>query len=114
MHLITWQRHEDLGHAAGTNQIALLSKFWIIAGCEPVRVCKRQRYECQPKKANPAGQQMAALPAIRLKQPLQAFPKGSADYDSPFTTIQRWGRIKAKRYLYRYTCLLSKAAHLEM
>ena len=57
---------------------------------------------------------MAPFPAIRLKQPLRAFSRVSIDYGGPFITIQGRGRKRAKRYLCLFTCLLSRAVHLEM
>ena len=45
---------------------------------------------------------------------LRAFSKVSVDYGGPFIIIQGKGRKKAKRYLRLFTCLLSRAVHLEM
>ena len=57
---------------------------------------------------------MAPFPEVRLKQPLRSFSKVSVDYGGPFITIQGRGRKRAKRYLCLFTCLLSRAVHLEM
>ena len=57
---------------------------------------------------------MAPLPKIRLKEPLHAFIRVSVDFAGPFISIQGRGRKRAKRYLCLFTCLLSRAVHLEM
>ena len=66
------------------------------------------------EKQKIAKQIMAPFPAIRFKQPLRAFSRVSIDYGGPFITIQGRGRKRAKRYLCLFTCLLSRAVHLEM
>ena len=57
---------------------------------------------------------MAPLPKIRLKFPLRAFAQVAVDYAGPFITIQGRGQRRAKRYLSLFTCLTSRAVHLEM
>ena len=51
---------------------------------------------------------------IRLKLPLKAFVHVAVDFAGPFATIQGRGKRRAKRYLCLFTCLLSRAVHLEM
>ena len=51
---------------------------------------------------------------MRLKGPLIAFSRVGTDYAGPFTTIQGRGRKRTKLYLCLFTCLLSRAVHLEM
>ena len=114
--LIIRQYHEEGNHAMGTNQTwaSLLTKFWIMCGREAIKECEKDCYECKRRRAKPKGQQMAPLPSSRLKQPLQAFVRSSVDYGGPFITIQGRGKRRAKRYLCLFTCLLSRAVHLEM
>ena len=57
---------------------------------------------------------MAPLPRSRLKLPLRVFARVSVDYGGPFHTIQGRGKRRAKRYLCLFTCLASRAVHLEM
>ena len=57
---------------------------------------------------------MAPLPKIRLKLPLRAFARTAVDFAGPFVTIQVRGKKRAKRYLCLFTCLTSRAVHLEM
>ena len=57
---------------------------------------------------------MAPLPDIRLKMSLRPFTNAAAvDYAGPLIPIQ--GRsLRAKRYLCLFTCLNTRAIHLEM
>ena len=114
--LIVNYYHEKDHHVAGQNQtLAKISqRFWILRGREEIRECENNCYGCKRRKAKIAKQIMAPFPAIRLKQPLRAFSKVSVDYGGPFITIQGRGRKRAKRYLCLFTCLLSRAVHLEM
>ena len=57
---------------------------------------------------------MAPLPDIRLKLPLRAFDRVSVDFAGPFITKQGRGKRREKRYLCLFTCLVSRAVHLEM
>ena len=70
--------------------------------------------ECHRQKVKVAKQIMAPLPDIRLNMPLQAFAHTSVDYGGPFETIQGRGKKCEKRYLCLFTCLASRAVHLEM
>ncbi|KAJ8044178.1 hypothetical protein HOLleu_11564 [Holothuria leucospilota] len=57
---------------------------------------------------------MAPLPSVRMKQPLRAFSRTAVDFAGPFLTKQGRGRVQQKRYLCLFTCLLSRAVHLEV
>ena len=57
---------------------------------------------------------MARLPKIWLKFPLIAFAWVAVGYAGPFITVQGRGQRRAKRYLSLFTCLTSRAVHLEM
>ena len=57
---------------------------------------------------------MAPLPLNRLETSLRAFMKVAVDFGGPFITIQGRGRRREKRYLCLFTCLTSRAVHLEI
>lgn len=61
-----------------------------------------------------ADQIMAPLPDVRIRQPLRAFAHVSVDYGGPFITVQGRGKRRQKRWLCLFTCLSSRAVHLEM
>ena len=114
--LIVKAHHEKGNHRLGTNQTlsSLSTRFWIMQGREEIREYERECYGCRRSKVMPAKQIMAPLPKIRLKLPLRAFGRVAVDYAGPFTTIQGRGKQRAKRYLCLFTCLLSRAVHLEI
>ncbi|XP_031553331.1 uncharacterized protein LOC116290441 [Actinia tenebrosa] len=108
--------HQQGNHTSGTNQtLAMLSsRFWVMQGREEIRECEGECYECRRRKAKAAQQIIAPLPKIRLKMPLRAFARTAVDFGGPFITIQGRGQRRAKRYLCLFTCLTSRAVHLEI
>lgn len=57
---------------------------------------------------------MAPLPLPRLEVSLKAFTRTAVDYAGPFITIQGRGKRRQKRYLCLFTCLATRAVHLEI
>ena len=57
---------------------------------------------------------MAPLPTSRLKPSLRAFARSAVDFAGPFITVQGRGKRRKKRYLCLFTCLASRAVHLEV
>ena len=114
--LIVKSYHDRSNHSAGTNHtLSLLSsRFWVMQAREEIREMDRQCNECRRRRAKAAKQVMAPLPRIRLKLPLRAFARTAVDFAGPFITVQGRGRQRTKRYLCLFTCLLSRAVHLEM
>ena len=114
--LIILSYHCTDEHSKGTNQtLAELSEKYIIPQSrEEIRSTEADCNYCKKKKAKPASQIMAPLPSIRMKEPLHAFNKTSVDFGGPFHSIQGRGRRRAKRYLCLFTCLQSRAVHLEL
>ena len=114
--LIVRSYHETNGHVKGINHLLaeLSQRFWIISAREEIKQTEEECNECIRRKAKVATQVMAPLPEIRITEPLQAFGRASVDYAGPFLTKQRRGRVRQKRYLCLFTCLLSRAVHLEL
>ena len=57
---------------------------------------------------------LAPLPTSRLKPSLRAFVRLAVDFAGPFITVQGRGKRREKRYLRLFTCLATRAVHLEM
>ena len=114
--LIVKYFHEEGNHASGTNQtLAVLStRFWIISGREEIREWEKECNECRRRKAKAARQIMAPLPQIRLRLSLRPFAQTAVDFGGPFVTIQGRRSRRQKRYLCLFTCLATRAVHLEM
>ena len=114
--LVVKHYHEKGYHASGTNETLtdLSSRFWIIAARKEIRAWEKNCTECRRGKPKPASQVMAPFPQIRMKEPLRAISKIVVDFAGPFFTVQGRGKARQKRYLFLFTCLLSRAVHLEL
>ncbi len=103
---------------SGVNQtlVELSSRFWVMKGREAVREFQKGCMTCRRRDAKPARQIMAPLPKVRLdlRQPLRAFTTVGIDFGGPYYTKQGRGKSQAKRYLCVFSCLYSRAVHLEM
>ena len=111
--LIIRYYHEKGKHAMGRNHVVaeLSSKYWIIAAREAVKECERECTKCKCLKARPAQQ---VLPEDRIRPSFRAFAKVGVDYGGPFVTVQGRGKARQKSYLCLFTCLTTRAVHLEM
>ena len=114
--LVVLHAHKTLGHGTSTEHTLtqLRSKFWIPQGRRVVRSVVEGCPECRRRFTTKiASQMMAPLPKSRLSS-MRAFEKIGIDYAGPFVTKQGRGRTRAKRYLCLFTCLTTRAVHLEM
>jgi len=101
---------------AGTNQTlsSLSIRYWIIAAREEILEWEKECAVCKRKKAQCVKQIMALLPLCRLQSSLRAFTQTALDFTRPFIMIQGRGMQRCKRYLCLFTCLASRAVHMEM
>lgn len=113
--LIVRNYHEN-GNHSGTNQIlaSLSAQYWIIAAREEIRDVDRDFALCRIRKAKPAEQIMAPLPDFRVGTSLRPFTHTAVDFAGPFLTKQGRGKVKTKRYLCLFTCVQTRAIHLEI
>ena len=58
-------------------------------------------------------QNTAPRTSTRSAMSLQAFERVAIDYRGPFITIHGRGQRREKRYLYLFTCLATRAVHLQ-
>ena len=114
--LIVRHHHEAGHHVTGTNHTLanLSTKYWIVTAREEIREWEKACNEYRKRKLKAGEQVMAPLPNVRFRQPLRAFAYVSVDYGGPFVTIQGRGKRRQKRWLCLFTCLTSRAVHLEM
>ncbi|KAL4238005.1 hypothetical protein ACF0H5_002716 [Mactra antiquata] len=113
--LIVKHYHEKGKHSGTNYTLSLLSThYWIIAAREVIREVEKNCSTCRRNKAKPSEQIMAPLPAARTGMPMRAFAHTAVDYGGPFETIQGRGKVREKRYLCLFTCLATRAVHLEM
>ena len=114
--MIIKDAHEKGNHAFGTNQtlVVLSARYWVISAREAIREWEREFAECRRRKAKASQQIMAPLPLVRVQTSVRAFTRTSVDLGGTFITIQGRGKRREKRYLCLFTCLATRAVHLEI
>ena len=85
--------------------------FWIIGGSSAVASCITHCVLCRKLRGNVAEQKMASLPQDRLAAG-PPFTFCGVDYFGPW--LIKEGRKELKRYGVLFTCLSSRAIHLEI
>ena len=114
--LIVKNYHERASHVAGINFILcqLSERFWIIAAREEIREWDHECNECKKRRNKPACQIMAPLPKTRLRFTFRPFAQTAVDFAGPLYTVQGRRKPRQKRWLCLFTCLETRAVHLEM
>ena len=113
--LVIKEFHEKVGHAVGKNATLyeLNKKFWIPSARELIRKFVNNCIRCKMNKAKPIQQMMAPIPKFRLEPPFEIFRITGCDFAGPWMTKQT-RKVRAKRYLSLFTCLQTRAVHLEV
>ena len=114
--LIVRYYHALANHGAGTNFVLaqISQRFWIVAAREEIREWENECYTCQKRRNKLACQVMGPLPEVRLRFTYRAFDQTGVDYAGPFMTVQGRGKRRLKRWLCLFTCLTTRAVHLEV
>ena len=114
--LIVKNYHERGNHAAGVNftLCQLSERFWIIAAREEIPEWDRECNECKRRRSKPACQIMVPLPKARLRFTFKPFAQTAVDFAGPLYTVQGRRKPRQKRWLCLFTCLETRAVHLEM
>ena len=111
------QREDDLCcHGVGTQHLLsnLRQRFWIVHGTSAIKSVRAQCVTCSRLMSKAAEQIMGPLPNHRTCGSLKPFTRCGVDYAGPFYTKQGRGRAQQKRYMCVFTCLETRACHLEM
>ena len=109
---VRW-RHEVLGHTGRDHVMTDIRQHYTILKCGSV--IKKVIHKCVQCKRNyprPLVQEMADLPKDRLVAGEPPFTRVGTDCFGPF--IVRKGRTDHKRYGLVFTCLASRAIHIEV
>ena len=105
--------HGKVKHQGCNHELSeLRQKFWFVNARVAVKSVIRKCVVCKKYQARAASQKMADLPASRVKPDEPAFSRTGMDYFGPFDVRQ--GRTTRKRYGVVFTCLNSRAVHLEV
>ena len=110
--LIT-ETHKLHGHMGReTIMSAIRSKYWIVSLNSVIKRILFNYTTCRRLNGQPSLQKMAPLPSDRLASDEPAFTRAGTDFFGPFEVKN--GRKLEKRYGVIFTCLSSRAMHLEM
>ena len=111
--LIIAHYHELVGHSGINHTFAALrEKFWVLKGGAAVRSVLAGCWICRRRNSLPGVQKMADLPEARMQMHQPVFFHTGVDCFGPF--IVKQGRSVVKRYGCIFTCMVSRAVHLEV
>ena len=112
-HLIVRHYHESAAHSGREQTLCEVRRmFWIIGGRSLVKTTIRNCIKCRRMNAKPMEQLMGSLPKARLEAYHPPFTFTGVDLFGPLTV--KWGRGTAKRWGCLFTCLTTRAVHLEV
>ena len=105
-------KQDHLGVAATISKIQL--KYWIVSLSKMVKSIRYNCVQCRKLCKKLETQVMGQLPIDRLK-PAPAWSSTSIDYFGPFETKGETNkRSRGKAYGVIFTCMLSRAVHLDL
>ena len=105
--------HSTVGHLGRESILAALRKrYWIIKANSMARKIVNSCVICKKLQGKTGEQIMANLPTKRLTGDVPVFTNTAVDYFGPFLVVH--GRRTLKRYGVIFTCLNSRALHLEV
>ena len=111
--LILRHVHQKCGHQGRNHVLAeLRKKYWVIKAGLAVKNLVRKCIICRRQNVRASSQMMADLPSSRVKSDVPPFTFTGIDYFGPFEVKQ--GRSMKKRYGVIFTCMSSRAIHIEI
>ncbi|XP_072014786.1 uncharacterized protein [Amphiura filiformis] len=111
--LIVRHIHGEIHHQGSNHVLAeLRQKYWIVKARAKVKSVLGKCIICRKHRMPVSKQKMADLPAYRVKSDDPAFTVTGLDYFGPFHIKQ--GRVTRKRYGMLFTCMNSRAVHIEV
>ncbi|KRY42408.1 hypothetical protein T01_3074 [Trichinella spiralis] len=105
--------HARQPHAGTTHTLAILRRqYWVLKGRTQVKKVIRHCFACRRAMARPIQPKMAALPSSRVVE-AAAFAHTGMDFAGPLL-IRVGKRATSKCYVCLFTCMASRAVHLEL
>ena len=114
--MIIKQYHKDDHYSTRTNHTlaVLWARYWIMSARKVIREIEKDCEVCRRRKAKLATQVISSLPYVWLKMSLRPFTNAAVGYTWPFIRIHGISINRAKQYFSLFTCLNTRAIHLEM
>ncbi|KAL0151450.1 hypothetical protein M9458_053236 [Cirrhinus mrigala] len=111
--LILRDIHQRVGHSGRSHMLSKLKqRFWLPSANSSARKIIKSCVFCRRMQAKAGDQKMADLPKDRVTPDLPPFSHVGIDYFGPIE-VKR-GRANVKRWGVIFTCLTSRAIHLEV
>ena len=111
--LIVNHYHCLAGHSGTLHVLSnIRTKFWIVKGHATVKRVLRNCRKCRLWKAKVGEQLMSPLPVCRVTPSACVFQHVGLDYFGPITIKQ--GRNNLKRYACVFSCMSTRALHIEI
>ena len=105
--------HKNVGHLGLQTVLSVLrQKYWIVKANSLVRKVLRECLTCRKLHGRPCHTLMSDLPRDRVADQNPAFASTGIDYFGPFYVTL--GRRQEKRYGVLFSCMASRAVHLEV
>ena len=108
------EHHHKREAEIGLNHLisVIRAQYWIV-GCRTlVKRVLKTCFHCKKRNARPRTQLMAPLPSCRLDVGCPVFFNTGIDYFGPM--LVKYGRSKPKRWCCLFTCMTTRAVHLEL
>ncbi|XP_062714172.1 uncharacterized protein LOC134290955 [Aedes albopictus] len=111
--LVVDEIHRKFGHSNNETVVNEIRQRYHVSELRAVvrRVAQRCQ-RCKMRKATPLPPRMSSLPEVRLTPYVKPFTYTGLDYFGPLSV--RIGRSHAKRWVALFTCLTTRAVHLEL
>jgi hypothetical protein len=110
--LIIGHHHQRVGHSGRGMTLNSIRQagLWVVNARSAVAAYIMKCVDCRKLRGAPCLQRMSDLPVDRLES-VAPFTHSAVDYFGPFTV--KAGRSNPKRWGVLYTCLTSRAIHIE-
>ena len=105
-HFNVMHRPADRTHAE------VRAQYWVLRGRETVKSVIAKCFYCARRRSRPPQPQMAPLPSPRVTPGQRPFTSTGIDYFGPLTVVL--GRRTEKRWGALFTCLATRAVHIEV
>ena len=110
--LVRWAHICVAHHRTERTLAETRARYWVLRGREAAKSAITRCFACAKDRARPPQPLMAPLPAQRVRPFQRPFASVGVDYFGPYNVSI--GRRSEKRYGVLFTCLVTRAVHLEL